>query len=51
MEVDTTTSEPSSNPPKKKFQHDIDKKKSHRARSGEYGGEEKQLLFLSSKTL
>ena len=27
------------------------KKKSHGARSGEYGGEAKQLLFLSSKTL
>ena len=26
------------------------KKKSHGARSGEYGGEAKQLLFLSSKT-
>ena len=26
------------------------KKKSHGTRSGEYGGEEKQLLFLSSKT-
>ena len=25
------------------------KKKSHGARSGEYGGEAKQLLFLSSK--